>query len=70
MDATLVAEAHALRAAMVRLHRLGLVVEANTLSREHRRLACTFVRLGEHFAEEPTPAPAPRRIGFAYPGAR
>ena len=68
MDATLTTQALALRDAVVRLHRLGLVVEASALSPEHRRLACAFVRLGATYPVDP--APAARRIGFPYPNSR
>ena len=69
MDAALTAEAHALGDAVARLRRVGLVVEPAALSPATRRLAYAVVR---HEAARLTAAvaPAPRRIGFAYPNAR
>ena len=71
MDAALAAEALALRDAVARLQRAGLVVEAAALAPPSRRAAYAFVRLEATRAAQPeAPAPARPPIGFPYPGAR
>ena len=68
MDTTLALKAQALEDDIVRLQRLGLVVDPAVLSQEHRRIAYTFVRRAASHVE--VPAPPESRIGFAYPNAR
>jgi hypothetical protein len=70
MDARLIAEAAAFRAAERRLLDAGLVLDPAAFSREHRR-ALAVLRRVEEAQPRPVAADAPRRvIGFAYPSAR
>jgi hypothetical protein len=76
MDATLEVKAQALEDAVVRLRRIGLILDPAVLSQEHRRIAYTYVRLGAaqldagEASHTGVPAATPPGIGFAYPNAR
>ena len=69
MNAKLAAEAESLYQTATRLQRVGLIVDRNALSPEHRRAAfalqCLAAKSSEE-EEEPKRGP----IGFAYPNAR
>ncbi len=68
MDAKLISEAESLYGAVVRLQRIGLVVDRAALSPEHRRAAFVLQCLSATCPEQPEPRRAP--IGFAYPNSR
>ena len=68
MDANLAAAAASLYRTATRLQRVGLIVDRNALSPEHRRAAFPLQCLAAKGPAEDEPKRT--QIGFAYPNAR